>query len=97
MRISSGKNFLMLVKDSSLEKLHRYKKKNKNVLDTQKSPTTLISSAPLGPITIVERRLHEKDNDIHSFNNSIYNPREIITYFKDENRKSKMTCKNAKC
>ena len=37
----------------------------------------------------VEQRLEEKLNDANSFNNHISNLKEMITYFKDKNNKSK--------
>ena len=40
-----------------------------------------------------EQRLEKKLNDVSSFNNHINNIKEIITYFKDKNNKSKKTKK----
>ena len=37
----------------------------------------------------LEERLEEKINDVNSFNNHINNIKEMITYFKDKNNKSK--------
>ena len=37
----------------------------------------------------LERRLEKKLNDSNSFINHINNTKEMITYFKDKNRKSK--------
>ena len=48
----------------------------------------LYPSAPLENIDL-ERRLEKKLNDVNSFNNHINNIKEMITYFKDENNKSK--------
>ena len=48
----------------------------------------LYPSAPLENIDL-EQRLGKKINDVNSFNNSINNIKEMITYFKDKNNKSK--------
>ena len=49
----------------------------------------LYPSAPLENIDR-EQRLEKKTiNDVNSFNNSINNIKELITYFKDKNNKSK--------
>ena len=45
-------------------------------------------SAPLENIDL-EQRLKKKMNDVTSFNNSINNIKEMITFFKDKNNKSK--------
>ena len=45
-------------------------------------------SAPFENIDL-EQRLEKKSNDVNSFNNSINNIKEMITYFKDKNNKSK--------
>ena len=45
-------------------------------------------SAPLENIDL-EQRLERKINDVNSFNNHIKNNKEMITYFKDKNHKSK--------
>ena len=37
----------------------------------------------------LERRLEKKLNDVNSFNNSNNNIKEMITYFKDKNNRSK--------
>ena len=44
----------------------------------------------------LEQRLEKKLGDVNSFNNSIKIIKEIITYFKDKNIKSKKKCKNYK-
>ena len=44
----------------------------------------------------VEQRLEEKLNDVNSFINSINNNKEMITYFKDKNHKSKKKYKKYK-
>ena len=49
----------------------------------------LYPSAPLLENIDLERRLEKKLNDVNSFNNSINNIKEMITYFKDKNDKSK--------
>ena len=48
----------------------------------------LYPSAPLENIDL-EQRLEKKINDVNSFNNSINNIKEMISYFKDINHKSK--------
>ena len=48
----------------------------------------LYPSAPLENIDL-EQRLEKKINDVNSFNNSINNNKEMITYFKDKTNKSK--------
>ena len=48
----------------------------------------LYPSAPLEKIDL-EQRLEKKLNDVNSFNNHINNIKEMITYFKDKNNKSK--------
>ena len=52
-------------------------------------------SAPLENIDL-EQRLEKKLNDVNSFNNHINNIKEMITYFKDKNNKSKNRLKNYK-
>ena len=52
-------------------------------------------TAPLENIDL-EQRLEKKINDVNSFNNHIYNIKEMITYFKDKNHKSKKRYKNYK-
>ena len=44
----------------------------------------------------LEKRLEKKINDVNSFNNHINNIKEMITYFKDKNYKSKKRYKNYK-
>ena len=44
----------------------------------------------------LEQRLEKKLNDVNSFNNSINNKREMITYFKDKNHKSEQSYENYK-
>ena len=56
----------------------------------------LYPSAPLLENIDLEKRLEKKINDVNSFNNHINNIKEMITYFKDENNKSKKKCKNYK-
>ena len=51
---------------------------------------TLLENIDLG------KRLEKKINDVNSFNNHINNIKEMITYFKDKNHKSKMKYKNYK-
>ena len=53
------------------------------------STTKLHLSAPLEPITNVEKRLEKKIIDVNSFKNTDKNIREKITCFKDKSRKSK--------
>ena len=55
----------------------------------------LYPSAPLENIDL-EQRLEKKINDVNSFNNHINNIKEMITYFKDKNYKSKKRYKNYK-
>ena len=52
----------------------------------------LYPSAPLEHIDL-EQRLEKKLNDVNSFNNDINNIKEMITYFKDKNHKSKKNTK----
>ena len=49
----------------------------------------LYPSAPLLENIDLEKRLEKKINDVNSFNNHIINIKEMITYFKDKNNKSK--------
>ena len=56
---------------------------------------SLYPSAPLENIDL-ERRLEKKINDVNSFNNHINNIKEMITYFKNKNNKSKKISKNYK-
>ena len=55
----------------------------------------LYPRAPLQSIDL-EQRLEKKINDVNSFNNHINNLKEMITYFKDKNYKSKKKYKNYK-
>ena len=48
----------------------------------------LYPSAPLENI-VSEQRLEKNINDVNSFNNSFFNIKETILYFKDKNHKSK--------
>ena len=56
----------------------------------------LYPSAPLLENIDLERRLEKRINDVNSFNNHISNIKEMITYFKDKNNKSKKRSKNYK-
>ena len=56
----------------------------------------LYPSAPLLENIDLENRLEKKINDVNSFNNHINNIKEMITYFKDKNNKSKKRYKNNK-
>ena len=49
----------------------------------------LYPSAPLLENFDLEKWLKKKLNDINSFNNHVNNIKEMITYFKDKNHKSK--------
>ena len=49
----------------------------------------LYPTAPLLENIDLEQRLEKKINDVNSFNNHINNIKEMITYFKDKNNKSK--------
>ena len=53
----------------------------------------LYRSAPLENIDL-EQRLEKKINDVNSFNNHINIYKEIITYLRDKNHKSKKSYKN---
>ena len=55
----------------------------------------LYPSAPLENNIDLEHRLENK-SDVNSFNNHINNIKEMITYFKDKNSKSKKRYKNYK-
>ena len=44
----------------------------------------------------LEQRIEKRLSDVNSFNNSINNIKEMITYFKDKNNKSKKRFKNYK-
>ena len=54
----------------------------------------LYPSAPILENIDLEKRLEKKLNDVNSFNNHISNIKEMITYFKDKNNKSKKRYKN---
>ena len=56
----------------------------------------LYPSAPLLENIDLEKRLEKKINDVNSFNNHVNNIKEMITYFKDKNNKSKKRYKNYK-
>ena len=56
----------------------------------------LYPSAPLLENIDLEKRLEKKINDVNSFNNHINNFKEMITYFKDKNNKSKKIYKKYK-
>ena len=56
----------------------------------------LYPSAPLLEKIDLEKRLEKKINAVNSFNNHISNIKEMITYFKDKNCKSKKKYKNYK-
>ena len=49
----------------------------------------LYPSPPLKKDVDLEQRLEKKLNDVNSFNDHIINLKEMITYFKDKNNKSK--------
>ena len=59
------------------------------------SKNRLDPSAPLESIEL-EQRLEKKIIDVNNFNNHINNIKEMITYFKDKNHKSKKRYKNHK-
>ena len=50
--------------------------------------TKLYPSAPLEPLTAIEERSENEIIDVISFKKSVNNVKEIIAYFKYENRKS---------
>ena len=56
----------------------------------------LYPTAPLLENIDLEKRLEKKINDVNSFNNHINNIKEMITYFKDKNNKSKKKYTNYK-
>ena len=51
-------------------------------------------SAPLLENIDLEKRSENKINDVNSFNNHVNNNKEMISYFKDKNHKSKKKYKN---
>ena len=56
----------------------------------------LYPSAPILENIDLEKRLEKKINDVNSFNTHVNNIKEMITYFKDKNHKSKKRYKNYK-
>ena len=56
----------------------------------------LYPTAPLLETIDLEKRLEKKIFDVNSFNNHVNNIKEMITYFKDKNHKSKQRYKNYK-
>ena len=56
----------------------------------------LYPSAPLLENIDLEKRLEKKINDVNCFNKHVKNIKEMITYFKDKNHKSKKKFKNYK-
>ena len=56
----------------------------------------LYPSAPFERNIHLEQRLEKKLNDVNSFNSSMNNVKEMITYFKDKNNKSKTKYKKYK-
>ena len=56
----------------------------------------LYPSAPLLENVDLEQRLEKEINDVNSFINHINNIKEMITYFKDKNHKSKKRYENYK-
>ena len=56
----------------------------------------LYPTAPLLENIELEKRLEKKIIDVNSFNNHINNIKEMITYFKDKNNKSKKRYENYK-
>ena len=56
----------------------------------------LYPTAPLVENIDLEKRLKKRINDVNSFINHINNIKEMITYFKDKNHKSKKKYKNYK-
>ena len=56
----------------------------------------LYPTAPLLENIGLEKRLEKKNNDVSSFNNHVNNIKEMITYFKEKNNKSKKRYKNYK-
>ena len=56
----------------------------------------LYPSAPLLENIDLEKRFEKKINDVNSLNNHVNNNKEMISYFKDKNHKSKKKYKNYK-
>ena len=56
----------------------------------------LYPSAPLLENIDLEKGLENKISDVNSFNNHVNNIKEMITYFKDKNHKSKKRYENYK-
>ena len=56
----------------------------------------LYPSAPILENIDLEKRLEKKINNVNSFKNHVNNIKEMITYFKDKNHKSKKKYKNYK-
>ena len=56
----------------------------------------LYPSAPILENSDLEKRLEKKLFDVNSFNNHISNIKEMITYFKDKNNKTKKKDKDYK-
>ena len=56
----------------------------------------LYPTAPLLENIDLEKRLEKKINDVNSFNNHVIDIKEMITYFKDKNHKSKKRYKKYK-
>ena len=57
----------------------------------------LYPSAPLeNKNNDLEQRLEKELNDVNSFINSIFNIKEMITYFEDRSHKSKRNIRNIK-
>ena len=54
----------------------------------------LYPSAPLERNIYLEQKIEKRLNDVIGFNNHINNTKEMITYFKDKNNKSKKRHKN---
>ena len=60
----------------------------------QKTTKLYPSAHLLSSDQVLEQRLEKKLVDVNSFNNSINNNEEMITYFKDKNHKSRVKYKN---